>query len=291
MRLARSTWPAVREYFESNDTVVIAVGSIEDHGRQNPLGTDAMAPDRLLDLIEERDPDVLIAPTLPYGATDDLVGFPGTVSLGVDCLVDVMTHITDCLRSYGARRFVFLNGHGGNVKPLTTVAMALNRAGNLAALLNWWRIAPQLNPAWGGGHGGAMETSANLAIDPDSVDLSQVADECLRDDVSPEMRSVGWYKVRFDGVDVDMPRDLVRFASNGWVAEGFEDHPAHSSAQLGREMLQGTAQYVVKFIDALRRAPLPEPLDAARELRAADEDVARRGSASGLAIDPGAARA
>lgn len=291
MRLARSTWPAVRAYFEQRDLVVIAVGSTECHGRHNPLGTDTMAPDRLLDLIEEQAPDVLIAPTLPYGATDDLVGFPGTVSLGVDCLVDVLTHITNDLRGYGARRFAFINGHGGNMKPLTIVAAALNRAGCLAAVLNWWKMAPQINPAWGGGHGGAMETSANLAIDPDSVDLSQVADECLRDDVSPEMASCGWYAVRYEGVEVDMPRDLVRFASNGWVAEGFEDHPAHASAQLGRDMLQGTADYIVRFLRALERAALPEPLDAARETAKADADIAGRGHASGLEVDEGTARA
>lgn len=275
MRLARSTWPAVQRYFaEGNDTVIIGVGSIECHGRHNPLGTDTMAPDALVDLIEQQDPGVLIAPTLPYGATDDLVGFPGTVSLGVQGLVDVMTHITDDLCGYGARRFVFLNGHGGNVKSLSMVAAALNRRGCLACVVNWWKMAPQIDPAWGGGHGGAMETSANMAIDPASVDMSELADENLRPDLDPEMPSTGWYSVRFDGVDVDFPRDLVRFASNGWVAEGFEDHPAHSSAERGHAMLQGTADYIVRFLRKYRTMALPEPLDGARELAKADAYMA-----------------
>ena len=274
MRLDRSTWPAVQAYFAKNDTVIIGVGSTECHGRHNPLGTDTMAPDEILRLVEEQDPGVLIAPTLPYGATDDLVGFPGTISLGVQGLVDVLTRITDDLYAYGARRFVFLNGHGGNVKSLVIVSAALNRRGCLACVMNWWKMAPQINPAWGGGHGGAMETSANLAIDPTSVDMSQLGDENLRSDVSPEMPSTGWYSARFEGVDVDFPRDLVRFASNGWVAEGYEDHPAHASAELGRAMLQGTADYIVRFLRKLRSSPLPEPLDAAAELARADAYMA-----------------
>ena len=283
MRLDRMTWPAAREYFAHHDLVIIGVGSLECHGRHNPLGTDTMAPDALLDLIDKADPGVMIAPTLPYGATDDLVGFPGTVSLGAQGLVDVMTHITDDLYAYGARRFVFLNGHGGNVKSLSMVAAALNRRGCLACVMNWWKMAPQIDPAWGGGHGGAMETSANLAIDPASVDMDAVADENLRPDLDPELPSTGWYSVRFEGVDVDFPRDLVRFASNGWVAEGFTDHPAHASAERGRAMLEGTAAYIVRFLRKMRAMELPEPLSSTGELAKADAYMAAH---PGVHADP-----
>lgn len=284
MRLARSTWPQVRTYFENNDTVLIGVGSIESHGRHNPLGTDTMAPDALMDLYEQRDADTLIAPTVPYGATDDLLGFPGTVSLGVQGLIDVMTHITDDLYNCGARRFVMVNGHGGNVKSLGTVCMELNRRGCLAALVNWWKIAPQLNPAWGGGHGDGMETSANLAIDPDSVDMAAVAPEALRNDVGAgegdvecadgPFKTTGWYSVEFEGVSVDFPRQLLRMSSNGWVAEGHDVPPCNASAELGQAMLEGTANYLVRFVAALKQAKLPGPLCDRNELQRADAHIA-----------------
>ncbi len=147
MYMERSTWTQVRDYFKEHDLVIIGVGSTECHGRHNPLGTDTMAPDKILELLEQRDGTYLVAPTLPYGATDDLVGYPGTVSLGVQGLYDVLSSITRQLRAYGARRFVFLNGHGGNVKSLSMASMDLNDAGCLAAVVNWWRVAPQLDPA------------------------------------------------------------------------------------------------------------------------------------------------
>ena len=89
MRIELSTWPAVERYFgQGNDLVVMAIGSTEEHGRHNPLGTDTLAPNLLLDLIEwETDKagaPVLISPTIPFGNADDLLGFPGTLSIGYD---------------------------------------------------------------------------------------------------------------------------------------------------------------------------------------------------------------
>ena len=274
MRLARITWPQAQAYFANNDTVLIGIGSIECHGRHNPLGTDTMAPDAILDIYEKLDPATLIAPTVPYGATDDLLGFPGTISLGVNGLIDVMTSITTQLYTYGARRFVFINGHGGNVKSLCTVCSDLNQLGCHAALVNWWKLAPQLNPAWGGGHGDGMETSANLAIDPESVDMAAIAPEGLRNDVGEGFQSCGWYSVEFEGVTVDFPRPLTRMASNGWVAEGHDVPPQNASAELGRAMLEGTAEYLVRFVAALKQTALPEPLCDEDELAKADAHIA-----------------
>lgn len=274
MFLARLTWPQARDYFAKNDIVLIGVGSIECHGRHNPLGTDTMAPDRLGQLVDERAPELLIAPTQPYGATDDLMGFPGTVSLGVEGLTNVMQSICDSLYSYGARRFVFVNGHGGNVKSLGTVCMELNRRGCLAALFNWWRIAPQLDPAWGGGHGDGMETSANLAIDPDSVNMEACAPEALRNDIGGDFETTGWTTVAFDGVEVDFPRQLDRFSSNGWLGYGLGVMPEDASAERGRAMLEGTADYLVRFARALKEVPLPEPLDDAAEVAKGDAYIA-----------------
>ena len=90
MRIELSTWPAVERYFDQgNDLVMMAIGSTEEHGRHNPLGTDTLAPNLLLDLIEqdtdEAGTPVLIAPTIPFGNADDLLGFPGTLSAMTCC--------------------------------------------------------------------------------------------------------------------------------------------------------------------------------------------------------------
>ena len=67
MRLAHISWKQAEEYFKNNDTILIATGSIESHGTHVALGTDTLIPDKILDIIED-DIDVMIAPTVPYGA-------------------------------------------------------------------------------------------------------------------------------------------------------------------------------------------------------------------------------
>ena len=112
MRLSNLTWPKAEEYFRGHDTVLIGIGSIECHGRHMPLGTDTLIPDFLLDKIEQKS-DVLICPTIPYGATESLCDYPGTINLGTELLYQVLGRVCDSLFQHGARRFVILNGHGG----------------------------------------------------------------------------------------------------------------------------------------------------------------------------------
>ena len=117
MRLSNLTWPKAEEYFRAHDTVLIGIGSIECHGRHMPLGTDTLIPDFLLDKIEQKS-DVLICPTIPYGATESLCDYPGTINLGTELLYQVLGRVCDSLFQHGARRFVILNGHGGNIKSI-----------------------------------------------------------------------------------------------------------------------------------------------------------------------------
>ena len=52
MRLANVTGKKVEEYLEKSKTIVIAIGSIENHGRHMALGTDTLIPDRILELLD-----------------------------------------------------------------------------------------------------------------------------------------------------------------------------------------------------------------------------------------------
>ena len=161
MRLSNLTWPKAEEYFRAHDTVLIGIGSIECHGRHMPLGTDTLIPDFLLDKIEQKS-DVLICPTIPYGATESLCDYPGTINLGTELLYQVLGRVCDSLFQHGARRFVILNGHGGNIKSIDRVGYDIQRKGGILAELNWWLMAWDMDPAWKGGHGGGEETAAIL---------------------------------------------------------------------------------------------------------------------------------
>ena len=259
MFIEYTTWPNVKKYYDAGgDFAVLAVGSTEEHGRHNPLGTDNIGPNVLLDLIDEKaHDDVLIAPTVPYGNADDLVGFPGTLSIGYELLYRVVDRLCGQLYDYGTRRFLIVNGHGPNIKPLSAVCEELNRRGCLAALANWWLMAGEITPAWGGGHGGAEETAAVMAYAPSLVDTDAYGPQDLANDISDELPTAGWDNVLYKGVHVAFPRDACRYAGNGWIGP---DDPALATPEFGREMMRGVADYLVDLIGAMRRTDLPEPM-------------------------------
>ena len=83
MYLAKMNYLEVEEYLKKSDTIVIPVGSLENHGKHMPLGTDAIIPDKIAELLDQRS-ELLIAPTINYGATDSLVGFAGNSFITCD---------------------------------------------------------------------------------------------------------------------------------------------------------------------------------------------------------------
>lgn len=252
MRLSHITWPMAENYFKESDTVLLSVGSIECHGRHLPLGTDTLIPERLLELIEEKS-DVLIAPTIPYGACDSLSDYPGTINLGLDLLYGVMKRLVDEFWRHGARHFLVLNGHGGNMKTLDQIGFEVYRRGGIMANLNWWLMVWDMNPAWKGGHGGGEETAGIMGIDPSLVDRSEIGGPLKLFGPTEELEQTGFANVRYKGVEVAVPRIVTDITDSGWIGP---DHPNTATEEWGREMLQTCADYIVDFIDAFNRIPV-----------------------------------
>jgi creatinine amidohydrolase len=244
MRLANITWPQAEAYFKKSDTVLLSVGSIECHGRHLPLGTDTLIPGKLLDLLEEKNRDILIVPTLPFGACEYLETFPGTINLGIDLLYAVLRRIVDSLKLHGARKFIVLNGHGGNVKVIEKLGVELDKEGCLLSLLNWWLNVWEMDPAWKGGHGGGEETAGIMGIDPSLVDMSEIKDMELHD-VSPGIKATGFQTAQFKGVTITIPRLTKHVTDNGWIGP---DHPKTATVEWGKKMLQAMADYLADFI-------------------------------------------
>lgn len=251
MRLERSTWLQAERYFKERDIVILATGSIECHGRHNALGTDTLIPNRILELIEEKT-DTMILPTVPYGNADWHTAFPGTISIGPDLLYETVKAICMSVHRWGVKKFVILNGHGGNTPSLERVAGDLDQCGALAAIVNWWSMVWEIDPAWKGGHGGAEETSGLLAIDESLVDRSEITDAGLMN-LSGNLISTGFRTVSYKGVNVLIPRTSRKVVQSGWFGK---DHPKEATAEWGTEMLQAAADYIVDFIGEFEKLPL-----------------------------------
>jgi creatinine amidohydrolase len=150
--LGDRAWPEIGD----GPTVLVPVGSTEQHGPHLPLDTDA----RVAAAVAARaaaGTDLLVAPAVAYGASGEHEGFPGTVSIGHEALRVLLVELGRSASRW-AGRLAFVNGHGGNGPMLVEAVRLLRYEGRDAG---WFACA-----SGGDAHAGRTETSLVLALDP-----------------------------------------------------------------------------------------------------------------------------
>lgn len=158
--LARTVWPEI----PPGMLVLVPLGSTEQHGPHLPFNTDSVIARAVADRAAAA-LDVLVAPTLQYGASGEHAGFPGTVSIGREALRAVLVETVRSLALW-AGRVVFVNGHGGNAATLATAVVQLRGEGHNVA---WTSCAVP----GGDAHAGRTETSVMLHLAPDDVRMDE----------------------------------------------------------------------------------------------------------------------
>ena len=181
--LANLTSPQMGELLPSLEMVLIPVGAHEQHGPALPVSTDTLTATILSSLAGTLlAPRVAVAPTIPWGVSWHHLGRPGTISLQEDTLILIVRDHIDSLFRQGVKRFVLVNTHGGNNAALTIAAERAKRDLGVPLVVPIYAYSLLANSARevlgddALGHGGGDEASALLAIRPDLVDASKLAD-------------------------------------------------------------------------------------------------------------------
>lgn len=112
MRLEDLNWFDVQTYLQSDDRLMLVLGSCEQHGYLSLL-TDVKIPLALADAASQQT-DVLVAPPLNFGCSPYFMAYPGTLSLRASTLLDLVEDLVRSAYRHGFRRLLVLNGHGGN---------------------------------------------------------------------------------------------------------------------------------------------------------------------------------
>jgi creatinine amidohydrolase len=116
---------------------VLPLGSTEQHAYLS-LGTDNILAERVA--VEAAAPlGVPVLPVLPYGLTPAFAAFPGSPSLRAETLIGVVRDLLDSLQRQGFRRFLLVNGHGGNM-PVGALARewTAEHPDAQAIFCSWW---------------------------------------------------------------------------------------------------------------------------------------------------------
>lgn len=121
--MAELTWMAYAGRVAEGVTVIVPVGSTEQHGPHLPLGTDALLTGEMAKRIARR-VDALVAPTIAYGYKSQPKSgggnhFPGTTSFDGETLACAIRDIVRELARHGVKKIVVLDGHLENAMFLT----------------------------------------------------------------------------------------------------------------------------------------------------------------------------
>ena len=157
--------------------VVLPIGAVEQHGPHLPSGTDAFIVEATVEAAVRRAApsaprDLVLAPTLRFGASDHHLPFGATLSLTVETLTQVLLDLARSVAVAGGRRMLIVNGHGGNRGACHAAsAAAASRYGLSVGHLDYWQLlagpdddSPSGTPI--PGHAGAFETSMIAHLRP-----------------------------------------------------------------------------------------------------------------------------
>lgn len=194
--LATVPWPEVPE----RPTVLVPLGSTEQHGPHLPFITDTLIADAvsraaapLITIATGR--PVVVAPALPYGASGEHQAFPGTISISHDALRLLLVELIRSISTW-AGQIILVNGHGGNALTVKAVVEQMRyEKHSVTAVLCALETSRDA-------HAGHDETSVVLHLAPHLVLMDSAAPgntECLAT-ILPELMRAGVRPVAPTGV-------------------------------------------------------------------------------------------
>jgi creatinine amidohydrolase len=172
--LGEMTNPEVEAFLAAHPdspTVIVPVGSTEQHGPHGPLLTDAIIAEEVARRVAPR-VGAVVAPRINYSLSYPHAGFTGVAYVRIPTFMALIEDLCAMFASVGFQRIAFFNGHFDNTYAIAyACANAAPRlpAGTRAFPVDV--IPPEFMNATDGLHANRGETSAVIAIDPALVDM------------------------------------------------------------------------------------------------------------------------
>ena len=250
--IEKMTWTEFQETMKETDCIIIPLGVTEEHGPHAPVSTDTWIGEHCANLLAERT-GTPVAPVMPYGYASNVERFAGSTSLDPQTFRKLLFAYCESFVRWGVKKILFINGHGGNNPALEWVIADLYEQYGVISFYNdWWSLIPEIAPEYDClDHGGHYETSMLMAAREDLVnlDLAEEPGECS---ISDKIRK--FYIWSFEGASIGINCDVCKFNPYGNVG----NRPHGANKELGEKMTELYIDYNVKFLDELKKMPIPE---------------------------------
>jgi len=232
---------------EETDTVVIPLGTVEQHGPHLPVATDTLIPIRIAELVAEK-ARILVAPPVFYGNSLSMIDMKGVFTITPESLASLLLDLCRSFARQGFKKIVFINGHGGNTQVLSFIGQrARIETGARIFRIEWWEIASEeISKICEKEivHADECETSMMLACRPDLVDMTKAVKDETAEKLVQEMTG---------GKPKNMPQVYLPFQA--WSKTGVAGDATKASKEKGKKILTAVVNNIVDFLNRLDRLP------------------------------------
>lgn len=260
-QLEHLTWPEARAAADRDAVVLIPVGATEQHGHHLPLGTDTLNV-AFIAKRAARETGAVMVPALAVGVSQNHRAFPGSLSLTPRTLISVLTEIVDSLYENGFRRFIFVNGHGGNNATIDVAGIELRGkypdivVGNTYAAALTSPLAYEISDSGIVYHAEETETSNSLYTTPALVDMDKAQDGRAESFTQ-------YYAKYYHGTPGNPINELVQYGlpqTETLTATGVMGDARPSTPEKGQQLAEFAVANLVRVIEDAASYHHGEPL-------------------------------
>ncbi len=137
--------PELQELSEKGAIVIVPLGSTEQHGPHMPTGTDSQITTAICQEVARKvvkDIPITVLPTFPVGDSKHHMDFCGSLTLQPQTFLNATYEICQSVIQHGFKKFIIVNGHGGNVPISNLLASQIGKNYEVVAIAcNYWDVA------------------------------------------------------------------------------------------------------------------------------------------------------
>lgn len=170
--LAETNWKELKK--QEIKLIVLPWGATEAHNLHLPFGTDNVETEKIAEeaarLATQMGARLLVLPAIPYGVNTGQLDIRININMNPSTQYAILKDIMDVLNRHRIRKFLILNGHGGNDFRQMIRELGVSYPEMFICTCNWYQsVSNSEFFEKGGGHADEMETSLMLFLSPGLV--------------------------------------------------------------------------------------------------------------------------
>lgn len=248
-RVAEMTWQEVEAAVAETSTLLLPVGSTEQHGHHLPLGVDVYMPEAIGERVAEGSA-ALLAPPIWYGVSPHHTFRPGTFTVSTETFQRYVVDICASASEWGIENVILLNGHYLAQDPeLEVVVRELRTEHGMGAfhapLVNLFAdVAREIRDGDVSFHASEFETSIMLDLLPDLVHMDRATRVDPPEESLPltDYDALGENKVGW-ALSAD---DMAALTPAGNLGD-----PTVATAEKGRRLVDAAVTALCELVDEL----------------------------------------